>query len=144
MSPMLISLVLGTVEFGRAFQQHHVMNKAMRDAGRFLARVPVECPSGASTGTVTNATDVTRAKNLALNGTPSGGTPRISYWNDPSTITVQVDCFDNTTGTYRGHSRIPLITVTATLPYQDIGFLDTLGMSAMTFFVRHQEMHIGE
>ena len=144
LAPLLISLGLGVAEFGRALQHYQVINKAMRDAARFLARVPATCPSGGATGTVTNSADVTTAKNLALNGAPTGGTPRVSYWTDPATITVQVDCFDNSAGAYRGQPGIPLITVTASVAYQDIGFLDALGLSAPTFTVRHQQLHIGE
>lgn len=144
MLPMLIALGLGIGEFGRALQHHHTLNKGMRDAARFLARVPVDCPSGSATGTVTDVADVTTAKNLALNGAPSGGTPRVSYWNDPSTISVQVDCFDNTAGNFRGRSGIPQITVSASVAYQDLGFLAVLGLPSRTFSVRHQQMHFGE
>lgn len=144
LTPLLISLGLGIAESGRAFQHHHVMNKAMRDAARFLARVPVTCASGATTGTVDNAADVTMAKNLALNGAPAGGTPRVSYWTDPASITVQVDCFDNSAGTYRGQPGIPLITVSASVAYNDLGFLDALGLSTWTFTARHQQLHVGE
>jgi Flp pilus assembly protein TadG len=144
LTPLLISLGLGVAEFGRALQHHHVMNKAMRDAARFLARVPVTCASGAATGTVDNAADVTTAKNLALNGAPTGGTARVSYWTDPASITVQVDCFDNSAGTYRGQVGMPLITVSASVAYDDLGFLDALGLSAMTFTARHQQLHVGE
>ena len=143
-TPMLIFLALGIVEFGRAFQQHHIMNKAMRDAARYLARVPVSCPAGSATGSVTNSADVTTAKNLALNDAPTGGSPRVSYWTNPASITVQVDCFDNTAGAYRGEPEIPLITVSAAVPYQDLGFIGVLGAAAWTFHVRHQEIHIGE
>lgn len=144
MLPMLVSLVLGIAEFGRALAHHHLMNKAMRDAARFLARVPVNCPAGSSTGSVTDTADVTTAKNLALNGAPSGGTPRLSYWTSPASITVQVDCFDNSAGTYRGRSEIPLITVSASVTYQDLGMLGVLGFAPKTFSVRHQQVHIGE
>lgn len=144
MAPVLISLALGVVEFGRALHHHHVINKAMRDAARFLARVPVDCPTGPGTGSVTNSADIDTAKNLALNGAPTGGTPKVSYWTDPASITVQVDCSDNASGAYRGQAAIPIITVTATVPYQDLGLLGVLGLSARTFTSRHQQMHIGE
>jgi Flp pilus assembly protein TadG len=144
MLPVLVSLAFGVAEFGRALQHHHVMNKAMRDAARYLTRVPVDCPSGAATGSVTNGADITTAKNLALNAAPTGGTPRLSYWTNPASVTVQVDCFDNTAGTYRGQSGMPLITVAASVPYQDVGFLAVLGLPAMTFNPSHQQLHIGE
>lgn len=144
MLPVLVPLALGVGEFGRALQHHHVLNKSMRDATRYLARVPVDCPSGGTTGSVTSTTDVDTAKNLALNGVPNGGTPKLSYWNDPASITVQVDCYDNTAGTYRGQPGIPLITVSTSLAYAEVGFLAALGLPAITFNARHQQMHIGE
>jgi Flp pilus assembly protein TadG len=144
MAPLLISLALGVADFGRALVHHHILNKSMRDAGRFLARVPVDCPSGASTGSVTNGSDVTTAKNLALNGAPTGGSPKLGYWTNPASITVQVDCFDNSSGTYRGRTEIPLITVSTTVAYQDLGFLSALGLPSMTFAARNQQVHIGE
>ena len=144
MLPMLVALGLGIGEFGRALQHHHALNKGMRDAARYLARVPVDCPSGSSTGSVTNASDVGIAKNLALNGEPSVGTARVSYWTNPASITVQVSCFDNSAGAYRGRAAIPRVTVSASVPYQDLGFLAVLGLPTRTFTVSHQQMHIGE
>lgn len=138
--PMLVFLAVGTFEFGRIYQNHHIIVKAVRDAGRFLSRVNATCPGGS----ITNATDVTTAKNLALTGLPSGGTPRLSYWTSPSTISVTVNCFDNTAGTYLGDPYIPLVTVSAAVPYSDVGFLGVLGLSAITFHVAHQEVNVGE
>jgi Flp pilus assembly protein TadG len=140
MLPVLVSLAFGVAEFGRALQHHHLMNKAMRDAARYLTRVPVDCPSGAAT----DGADITKAKNLALYAADTVETPRVSYWTNPASISVQVDCFDNTAGTYRGQPGMPLITVAASVPYQDVGFLAVLGLPAMTFNPSHQQLHIGE
>ena len=144
MLPVLVPLALGVGEFGRALQHHHVLNKSMRDAARFLARVPVDCPSGGATGSVTSTADIDTAKNLALNGVPNGGTPRLSYWTSPASITVQVDCYDNTAGTFRGQPGMPLITVSTSVAYADVGLLAALGLPAITFNARHQQLHIGE
>jgi hypothetical protein len=114
--------------------------KAVRDAGRFLGRVQASCPGGA----ITNAADTTTAKNLALTGLAAGGSPRLSYWTDPSTVAVAVNCFDNAGGGLAGGAFIPLITVTATVPYGDVGFLELLGFDPITFQVAHQEVNIGE
>lgn len=138
--PMLFFLAMGAFEFGRMFQHHHVVVKAVRDAGRFLARVPATCPGGS----ITVADQETTAKNLALTGVPSGGSPRLPYWTDAGSIDVAVDCFDNGAGTLNGKPFIPLITVTATVPYGDVGFLSLLGVDPVTFVVDHQEVNIGE
>ena len=36
------------------------------------------------------------------------------------------------------------IKVSASVAYQDLGFLAVLGLSARTFTVSHQQIHIGE
>ena len=147
--PVLFILALGTFEFGRALQHHHVIGKGVRDAARFLARVPATCPGGANgqgLGTITNATDITRAQNLALTGVTSGGTTVIDYWNSLATVAVDVDCRNDAGGTYRPATAtlsIPKIRVTATVPYQDLGFLAILGLATPTFVVEHEQMHIG-
>jgi Flp pilus assembly protein TadG len=138
--PILLFLAIGVFEFGRIYQHHHVIVKAVRDAGRFLARVPATCPGGA----MTNAADEAMAKNLALTGLPAGGSPRLPYWTNPATVVVSVNCLDNSGAAYAGPPFIPLITVTATVPYTDAGFLDTFGFDPITFQVAHQEMNIGE
>lgn len=138
--PLLLVLAIGAFEFGRIYQHHHVIVKAVRDAGRFLARVQASCPGGA----ITNAADETTAKNLALTGLPAGGSPRLAYWTDPGTVNVAVSCMDNAGSVLAGPAFIPIITVTATVPYSDAGFLDALGIEPITFQVAHQEMNIGE
>lgn len=144
-APIVIALGFGAGEFGRAVQHYHAVNKSTRDAARFLARVPVTCPSGGGSGSIDDATDVTRAKNLAMTGYAGGGTPIIDYWTDASTVTVSVDCYDNSAGTFRKYSEIARIDVAVALPYQDMGFLGLLGVSGtITFQVDHQEIHIGE
>ncbi len=138
-APLLIVLGLGAGEFGRAFQHHHVLNKAARDAARYLARVPASCAGG-----ITDPAYVTAAKNLAITGYAGGGAPILSYWTDPTTITVTVGCYDNSAGTLRGLSSIPLIKVSIQVDYADIGFLNLLGTDPITFNASHEEMHIGE
>jgi Flp pilus assembly protein TadG len=138
--PMLLLLALATFEFGRGIEHHHVIVKAMRDAARYLARVPATCPSGS----ITNATDETTAKNIALTGVPSGGSPRLNYWSDPATISIGVTCYDNTSSTLYGPPYIPLVTVSADVPYADVGVLEILGLGSLTFHVHHEEVNFGE
>ena len=138
--PMLLLLALATFEFGRALENHHAIVKAMRDAARYLGRVPITCPGG----TFDNSADVTTAENIALTGEESGGTPRLAYWTDPATITITVNCFNNTAGTYYGSDYLPLVTVSAAVPYVSVGVLDMLGLGALTFNVAHEEVNFGE
>lgn len=143
--PLLLSLSIGVFEFGRALQHRHVIDKSVRDAARYLARVPATCSSaGTNKGTIDNASFTTNAQNLALTGVTSGGTPILPYWTNPTSVAVYVDCVDNTTSDYRGADFMPIIRVTATVPYSDLGFLGVLGLGGFTFTVDHEQLHIGE
>ena len=94
--PLLLVLTLGVFEFGRAMLDHHKIDKAVRDAARYLARVPVTCATaGTNNGTI-DSSYITNAKNLALNGAISGGTAILNYWTNANTISVSVDCVDPT------------------------------------------------
>ncbi len=140
-APFLIFLALGMSEFGRMIQHHHVISKSVRDAGRYLSRVETDCPTTSAAWIA----DVATAKNLAMHGDMTGTAPLlIDYWSNPATITVTAPCFDNSAGTFRGASQIPLIKVTADVPYQDVGFLSILGLPTITLRSYHEEMHIGE
>jgi Flp pilus assembly protein TadG len=138
--PFLLLFAIGAFEFGRILQHHHVVVKAVRDAGRYLARVPAKCPAGA----IANAANETTAINLAMTGVAAGGSPRLSYWTNPATVSISVTCFDNTAGAYYGRPYIPLVTVTATVPYGDVGFLEILGFDPITFQLSHEEVNFGE
>jgi Flp pilus assembly protein TadG len=144
--PLLVILTLGLVEFGRALMHYHVVEKSMRDAARYLARVEATCPSGAGSGSLVDATDETEAKNLALYGftVPGGETPLLPYWTNPATVTVNIQCTDNSGGALRGPAYIPIVRVSAAVPYQDLGMLAMLGFGSVTFSVSHEELNIGE
>lgn len=144
--PFLVALAFGVIEFGRALQHYHAINKSVRDAARFLARVQVDCAAPPSTAcNIVDPNDLTRARNLARTGyVTNGGQPILNYWTNPNTVNVQITPFDNSGGTFRGQANIPIIRVTASVPFQDLGMLGVLGFSAITFNVQHDELHIGE
>ena len=147
LAPVLVVLALGAAEIGRAVQHHHTVEKSARDAARYLSRVPASCGGGVS------AAHEATAKNLAWTGYMISTAPLLPYWQDPSTnttVTVTVDCFANDSGTILNRanaasgSSIPLITVSIDVPYQDIGFLGLLGVTAFSLKGTHSEVSIGE
>lgn len=119
--PLMIIFLAVVIDFGRLMMDYHAASKSVRDASRYLSRVEVTCD--ATGGAVDNAQDVTIAKNLALSGSinaPAAGDYLLSYWTDPSTITVTVTCIENTgqfEGRYTAITHIPSLTVTATVPF---------------------------
>lgn len=138
LAPVLIFLMCGLAEFSNAMRQYHIMEKSVRDAARYLARVPM-------TGCTINGGAITAAQNLALTGqTASGGPYVLPAWTDPATVRVAVaDCVSNTTHTYRGHDQMPVIEVTADATYEDLGLLGVLGFDEINLEVRHQQLWIG-
>lgn len=136
-APLFITMMCGLAEFANAMRQYHIMEKGVRDAGRYVARVAI-------TDCTIPGTAVTTAQNLALTGRASGGTALLPSWTDPSTVAVTVSsCVDNTLGSYRGGDDIPVIQITATAPYVDLGLLDVLGFDDVQLSVTHRQLWIG-
>ena len=88
-APLLLIILMGTVELGNYFMNEHSLVKAVRDGARFAARQSFTnypgC-SGAPGGTV-----VADTQNVVMNGYVSGGsaiTPNISVAN----ISLEVSC----------------------------------------------------
>ena len=136
-APLLVALMCGMVEFTNVMRQYHVMEKGVRDAARYVARVQMNgctLPAGA----------ITAAQNLALTGRTSGGTNLLSTWTNPATVSVTVStCFDNASSDYRGRTLMPVIQVQATAPYADLGFLSVIGLGPINLQVTHQQLWIG-
>jgi Flp pilus assembly protein TadG len=137
-APLLIMLMCGLAEFANAMRQYHIMEKGVRDASRYLARAHMD-------GCAIDGDATAAAQNLALTGQMSGGSALLPTWTDPSSVAVAVaDCIDNTGGAYRGHDQIPVIEVTTSAPYEDLGLLSIIGIDTIDLEVSHQELWIGE
>src|SRR5262245_12448449 len=77
--PIVISLMIGGVDFGMAFYADATVGKSVRDAARYLASLPIPPTSAARVGCSTWA--ITKAQNLAVFGNLSGtGSPLITGW----------------------------------------------------------------
>jgi Flp pilus assembly protein TadG len=131
-TPMLITLMFGSLELGKFFWDEHVLVSAVRDGARFAARQNfATMPCG---GTATNEAQI---KNVIQYGkaTVVSGTdkPRLYYWTNPATITVQIQCYANAgvdgarvyDGIYTARPNVPIVTISAAVPYTPI--VSTLG-----------------
>jgi Flp pilus assembly protein TadG len=142
--PILLVLAFGSLEVGNYFLSEHVVDKAVRDASRYAARLAVtNYPSCTSV----NSTAEQQIKNVARTGDPAGTNPRLWGWADGNT-TVSVSC-DNvssygTGGIYTDFPNgAPVVTVTATVPYTT--FFGSMGLGAPTFslYAQNQAAVIG-
>lgn len=88
---LLITLVLGFTELGRALYQHDTLNEALAVGPRYLARAPgiVSIDSGANSCSWSGAYNAahTIAKNLVVYGETVAGTPVLAGFT-PADITI--------------------------------------------------------
>jgi hypothetical protein len=146
MVPMLLALAAGVTEMGLALHQQHVVTKSVRDAARFAARQFVAAPS-CPLSTVTEwATIQSETQQVALRGSLSGSAPfLLSNWNQTSHVTVSDAC--SAAGALvspaGAGANIPVITVSADVPFAGVGFLGFIGMNAFTIRASHSEMWVG-
>ena len=140
MIPMLIVLMFGSVDLGNYFMSEHVVDKAVRDAARYAARLPLaDYPSCAvpSGGTVELQT-----QRIARFGDPDGnGNARLVDWTSDGMTTVTVACDDSssygTGGIYTEFpDGAPVVTVTSTVPYKTL--FGVLGLGAPTLNLNAQ------
>ncbi len=133
--PVMAVMLLGPIEIGRLEYHYQVGSEGVRDAGRYLAVVPVDCSGGVGAGTFVDAIHSTNARNLAMTGSisdPAGtGDYLVPAWNDAATtFAAAVNCADNTIlgldGMYAACDVIPTVTVTASMRFTFLGSLPYL------------------
>lgn len=137
--PLLVLLLFGGIELGRALHDFHVVNETVRDAARYLSRVPgVNCPAPGPGSFLddpdslyTAAQHQDRAIALAMTGDVDTATPApdlLGYWNypaDASSVTISVNCIDNPLvagvrefqGLYSNDDFVPHVVLTADVPF---------------------------
>lgn len=129
--PLLLVLTFGTFEMGYYFRCEHVVQKAVRDAARYAARLPMTSyPGCVSAPAAPPAATELQIQRVARTGTPDGTVQRLQGWSADNMVTVRVSC--DTSGTYTGlYSEFPMgvpkITVSASVPYPST--FGTLGLS---------------
>jgi Flp pilus assembly protein TadG len=153
--PLVLMLLFAGIEIGRLLTDFHAVNKSVRDAARYLARVELNCPgvapsSGPLASYIANGADETIARNLAMTGAadnPAASTDYLlRYWTDTSTVSTTVNCIANT-GQYEGvfldMPLVPQITMTAAVPFNFMWGDLFIGMSSITMTVKHTETSFG-
>lgn len=130
-APVLVLLMGGTIELGRAFAQAQAVERGLRAAALFAAR----------TTWPLSAEDSVTVQNLARTGNPAGTLPYLaSGWADGGssfTITSQNYVVGLTT--------TPVIQVSASVPYQPLipDLLSQLGLN-YTISLSHQQVYVGD
>jgi len=129
--PVLIILLFIMIGTGMQLWYHNIVNQGVRDATRYLSRVPID------------ATTIAQAQRVALTGIPDGSGAGYTFWTDPTTVAVQ-QLTTTTNGALSGPDPAVTIRVTATVPV-NTPVLTYFGLNAITTIVVTDEArHIGE
>lgn len=149
-TPLLVTLMFGSMELGNLYWTQHKLTKAVRDGSRFAARQSFtlfDCGTDTiSTSTLTQyplgGSDLTlteAVQYVTVYGELAEGTAKVAGWTIAE-VTVGMNCAsaavdgsadtEVTTGIYAGMANAPIVTVTADdVPYpslfEAVGLIDS-------------------
>lgn len=164
--PVVLSIGLGVIEFGNAIYSEHLIFNGVRDAARYAAGLPqsAAAQNNAACIALTGQVNGSAACNAAVNPSCTTSNCRVSFWNDATGATVAgsqvyvgynslpdngtVLCGTVATPAFcRGRDvktgNVYTVTVTATVPYQSLGFMSYFNLAAPTFSLSHTERLFG-
>jgi Flp pilus assembly protein TadG len=129
-APLLLAIMLGSVELGSFFYNEHILVKAVRDGARYAARQSFSYyGTGSACASPTDATMIGNVRALVRTSLLSAGSDRFADIQD-SDITLSATCATNATGVsstenmvgiYKGRSiGAPVVTVSATVDYAPV------------------------
>ena len=127
-TPLLMILMFGSFELGKYFWDSHIIAKAVRDGARYASRQSFDnfdCTAATvSDDVIANTQNLTRTDQIA-----SGGTARLLGWTLASSVqvTMRPDSSETYGGFYIGMNCVPVVIVTATVPYRSL--FGTLGFN---------------
>jgi len=136
--PLLVVIAFGSIDVGNYFLSAHVVEKAVRDASRYAARLPLADYTGCAVPS--GGTAELGAQRVARFGDPAGtGSQRLAGWSDDNMTSLAITCDDGTSGNAWATAGIytdfpdgaPVVTVMATVPYQSL--FTIMGFGDMTF-----------
>lgn len=141
-TPLLLVLLIGTFELGYYFLSEHVVQKAVRDAARYAARLP----SSSYPACTPTAAAEAQIQKVARTGRPDGTVQRLQGWTADTMTTVTVTC--DTSGTYTGVFTdnplgAPTITVASNVPYASLFGTLGIGQPSLMLTARSQTAGFG-
>jgi Flp pilus assembly protein TadG len=125
--PLLVLMLAGAIEFGRAFYTYNILTKSVRNAARYLSDAQIS-----DTGVI-GAGYVAKTKNLAVYGNVAGTGTKVI----PDLQTTQINVPATTPGPSVGQFHV---TVSASYPYSPLfGFL----LSGVTLTTKETMLFVG-
>jgi Flp pilus assembly protein TadG len=151
-TPMLFVAMFGVFEFSWYFFQQQLVEAGIRDAARYMARVPITSTATPLDTNPCNQTDVTGgtsfqtyAANIAVYGTPTtSGTPipRVKGWAPGN---VSITCGASPLGNYAdGATTMTIVYVSTNFTDQSLGSFGLLHLAVPSLSAAHHERWIGD
>jgi Flp pilus assembly protein TadG len=146
-TPLLVSLFLGVLEFSWYFYNQQLVVVGLRDAARYMARIELAggnsdpCAQKDQNGVLYTV----QAANIATTAQPSaGGVARVSGWT-PADVTISclpTAAIEN--GVYAdGSTSMTIIDAATSLADPSFGLFSILGLKTPLLPFSHQERFIG-
>ncbi len=132
--PLLLLLLAGMSEIGRAYYQANAVEKGLRAGALFAGR----------NGFPLTAQVRTMVTNLVKTGTLDGSGPYlVSGWAD---VTAGLNIDDSLTFAVDATTTIPVVRVTATVPFDPLmpGMLALVGLGDVTIQLSHEQAYVGD
>ena len=136
--PFLLVTSFGAVDLGNYFLSAHVVEKAVRDASRYAARLPMLDYAGCTVPS--GGTAELGTQRVARFGDPGGtGSQRLAGWTADNMTSLDIACDDGTSGNNWATGGIyvdfpdgaPVVTVRTTVPYHTL--FSMIGFGDVTF-----------
>ena len=131
--PLLLLLLAGMTEIGRAYYQANAVEKGLRAGALFAGRNSF--PLTAQVRTM--------VANLVKTGTLDGSGPYlVSGWAD---VNADLNIDDTLTFPVDATTTIPVVRVTATVPFDPLipGMLTLVGLGDVTIQLSHEQAYVG-
>lgn len=139
--PLLIILMFGAFELGNYFLSEHVVVKGVRDGARYASRqgfAHYDCSDLSVDDTIeAEVQEITRT------GEVSDGDARLPGWTSNGTVTVSITCEDTVdagdgsvvySGIYEGLDEVPVVTVSASVPYNSL--FNSIGFTSVGLLLK--------
>jgi Flp pilus assembly protein TadG len=146
-TPLLVSLFLGVLEFSWYFYNQQLVVAGLRDAARYMSRIELTngnnnpCAQKNQNGVLY----AVEAANIATTSQPAaGGVTRVTGWNAAD---VTISCLPSAAldhGAYAdGSTNMMIIDVATSFADPSFGLFPVLGLKAPLLSFSHQERFIG-
>ena len=131
--PLLLLLLAGMTEIGRAYYQANAVEKGLRAGALFAGRNSFPLTTQVRT----------MVANLVKTGTLDGSGPYlVSGWAD---VNADLNIDDTLTFPVDATTTIPVVRVTATVPFDPLipGMLTLVGLGDVTIQLSHEQAYVG-